>query len=140
MVLGLGQGQNFVASDVPALLEHTRDFVYMEEGDLAVITASSVDIYSRSGQKVNRPTRRIDWTPMMAEKGGHKHFMHKEIWEQPRAVGDTLRGRMLLSEGDVHFEGRVPLSRWMEIAGRTRSIRAAEQIVRTIVSAPDTAG
>jgi glutamine---fructose-6-phosphate transaminase (isomerizing) len=105
MVLGLGQGQNFVASDVPALLEHTRDFVYMEEGDLAVVTAASVDIYSRSGQKVNRPTRRIDWTPMMAEKGGHKHFMHKEILEQPRAVADTLRGRMLLSEGDVHFEG-----------------------------------
>ena len=105
MVLGLGQGQNFVASDVPALLEHTRDFVYMEEGDMAVITASHVDIYNRSGQKVNRPTRRIDWTPMMAEKGGHKHFMHKEIHEQPRAVADTLRGRMLLSEGDVHFEG-----------------------------------
>jgi glucosamine--fructose-6-phosphate aminotransferase (isomerizing) len=105
MVLGLGQGQNFVASDVPALLEHTRDFVYMEEGDLAVVTASSVDIYNRSGLKVNRPTRRIDWTPMMAEKGGHKHFMHKEIMEQPRAVADTLRGRMLLSEGDVHFEG-----------------------------------
>ncbi len=105
MVLGLGEGQNFLASDVPALLEHTRDFVYMEEGDLAVITASSVDIYNRSGQKVNRPTRRIDWTPMMAEKGGHKHFMHKEIHEQPRAVADTLRGRMLLSEGDVHFEG-----------------------------------
>ncbi|WP_224241952.1 glutamine--fructose-6-phosphate transaminase (isomerizing) [Hyalangium gracile] len=105
MVLGLGQGQNFVASDVPALLEHTRDFVYMEEGDLAVITAQSIDIYNRQGQLVNRPTRRIDWTPMMAEKGGHKHFMHKEIWEQPRAVADTLRGRMLLSEGDIHLEG-----------------------------------
>jgi glutamine---fructose-6-phosphate transaminase (isomerizing) len=105
MVLGLGEGQNFVASDVPALLEHTRDFVYMEEGDLAVVTAQRVDIYNRQGQIVNRPTRRIDWTPMMAEKGGHKHFMHKEIWEQPRAIADTLRGRMLLSEGDVHFEG-----------------------------------
>ncbi|MBZ4414902.1 glutamine--fructose-6-phosphate transaminase (isomerizing) [Myxococcus sp. RHSTA-1-4] len=105
MVLGLGQGQNFIASDVPAVLEHTRDIVYMEEGDLAVVTASKVDIFNRQGQRVNRPTRRIDWTPMMAEKGGHKHFMHKEIWEQPRAVGDTLRGRMLLSEGDVHFEG-----------------------------------
>jgi glucosamine--fructose-6-phosphate aminotransferase (isomerizing) len=105
MVLGLGQGQNFVASDVPALLEHTRDFVYMEEGDLAVVTAARVDIYNRQGQLVNRPTRRIDWTPMMAEKGGHKHFMHKEIWEQPRAIADTLRGRMLLSEGDIHFEG-----------------------------------
>ncbi|MFL5344878.1 MAG: glutamine--fructose-6-phosphate transaminase (isomerizing) [Hyalangium sp.] len=105
MVLGLGEGQNFVASDVPALLEHTRDFVYMEEGDLAVVTAQRIDIFNRQGQLVNRPTRRIDWTPMMAEKGGHKHFMHKEIWEQPRAVADTLRGRMLLSEGDIHFEG-----------------------------------
>jgi glucosamine--fructose-6-phosphate aminotransferase (isomerizing) len=105
MVLGLGQGQNFVASDVPALLEHTRDFVYMEEGDLAVVTAARIDIFNRQGQLVNRPTRRIDWTPMMAEKGGHKHFMHKEIWEQPRAIADTLRGRVLLSEGDVHFEG-----------------------------------
>jgi glucosamine--fructose-6-phosphate aminotransferase (isomerizing) len=105
MVLGLGQGQNFVASDVPALLEHTRDFVYMEEGDLAVVSAERIEIFNRQGQPANRPTRRIDWTPMMAEKGGHKHFMHKEIWEQPRAVADTLRGRMILSEGDVHFEG-----------------------------------
>jgi glutamine---fructose-6-phosphate transaminase (isomerizing) len=105
MVIGLAEGQNFVASDVPALLEHTRDFVYMEEGDLAILTARAVEIFNRAGQRVNRPTRRIDWTPMMAEKGGHKHFMHKEIWEQPRAVADTLRGRMLLSEGDVHFEG-----------------------------------
>ncbi|WP_342379189.1 glutamine--fructose-6-phosphate transaminase (isomerizing) [Myxococcus stipitatus] len=105
MVLGLGEGQNFIASDVPAVLEHTRDIVYMEEGDLAVVTASRVDVYTRQGQKVNRPTRRIDWTPMMAEKGGHKHFMHKEIFEQPRAVADTVRGRMLLTEGDVHFEG-----------------------------------
>ncbi|RKH26512.1 glutamine--fructose-6-phosphate transaminase (isomerizing) [Corallococcus sp. CA041A] len=104
MVLGLGEGQNFVASDVPALLEHTRDFVYMEEGDLAVITAAKVDIFNRDGKLVNRPTRRIDWTPMMAEKGGYKHFMHKEIWEQPRAIADTLRGRMLLTEGDVHFD------------------------------------
>ncbi|MFL5319426.1 MAG: glutamine--fructose-6-phosphate transaminase (isomerizing) [Myxococcaceae bacterium] len=105
MVLGFGKGQNFVASDVPALLEHTRDIVFMEEGDLAVLTADAVEIFNRQGQKTNRPTRRIDWTPMMAEKGGHKHFMHKEIWEQPRAVADTLRGRVLLSEGDVHFEG-----------------------------------
>jgi glucosamine--fructose-6-phosphate aminotransferase (isomerizing) len=105
MVVGLSQGQNFVASDVPALLEHTRDFVYLEEGDLAVLSAEKVDIFDRRGQPANRPTRRIDWTPMMAEKGGHKHFMHKEIWEQPRAVADTLRGRILLSEGDVHFEG-----------------------------------
>jgi glucosamine--fructose-6-phosphate aminotransferase (isomerizing) len=105
MVLGFGEGQNFVASDVPALLEYTRDFVYLLEGDLAVLTAEKVSVYDRAGASVDRPRRRIDWTPMMAEKGGHKHFMHKEIWEQPRAVADTLRGRVLLSEGDVHFEG-----------------------------------
>jgi glucosamine--fructose-6-phosphate aminotransferase (isomerizing) len=105
MVLGLSQGQSFVASDVPALLEHTRDFIYMEEGDLAVLSRERVEVFGRDGLPAQRPVRRIDWTPMMAEKGGHKHFMHKEIWEQPRAVADTLRGRLLLSEGDVHFEG-----------------------------------
>jgi glutamine---fructose-6-phosphate transaminase (isomerizing) len=105
MVIGLSEGQNFVASDVPALLEHTRDMVFLEEGDLAVLSRTRVDVLDREGRVVNRPTRRIDWTPMMAEKGGHKHFMHKEIWEQPRALADTLRGRVLLSEGDVFFEG-----------------------------------
>jgi glucosamine--fructose-6-phosphate aminotransferase (isomerizing) len=105
MVVGLSEGQNFVASDVPALLEHTRDMVFLEEGDLAVLSRTRVDFYDRAGTPVHRPTRRIDWTPMMAEKGGYKHFMHKEIWEQPRALADTLRGRVLLSEGDVFFEG-----------------------------------
>src|SRR5499433_532139 len=105
MVVGLSEGQNFVASDVPALLEHTRDMVFLEEGDLAVLSRTRVDVYDRQGRIANRPTRRIDWTPMMAEKGGHKHFMHKEIWEQPRALADTIRGRVLLSEGDVHLEG-----------------------------------
>jgi glucosamine--fructose-6-phosphate aminotransferase (isomerizing) len=105
MVVGLSEGQNFLASDVPAMLDHTRDFIYLEEGDLAVLTAEKVEIFDRQGALANRPIRRVDWTPMMAEKGGHKHFMHKEIWEQPRALADTLRGRVLLSEGDVHFEG-----------------------------------
>ncbi len=105
MVLGFSQGQNFVASDVPALLEHTRDVVFMEDGDLAVVMKDAVEVFTKSGEPVKRPVRRIDWTPGMAEKGGHKHFMHKEIFEQPRAVADTLRGRVLRSEGDVHFDG-----------------------------------
>jgi glucosamine--fructose-6-phosphate aminotransferase (isomerizing) len=105
LVLGLSNGQNFIASDIPALLEHTREFIHMEEGDLAVIAEDHVEVFDRGGERVHRPTRRVDWTPVMAEKGGHKHFMHKEIWEQPRAVADTLRGRVLLSEGDVYLEG-----------------------------------
>lgn len=105
MVLGLSQGQNFVASDVPALLDHTRDVIFMEDGDLAVVTRGGIEQFDRAGKPVQRQVRRIDWTPGMAEKGGHKHFMHKEIWEQPRAVADTLRGRVLRSEGNVHFDG-----------------------------------
>ncbi|MCI0570251.1 MAG: glutamine--fructose-6-phosphate transaminase (isomerizing) [Myxococcaceae bacterium] len=105
MVLGLSEGQNFVASDVPALLEHTRDVIFLEEGDLAVLSAAKAEVFDRQGRPVNRPIRRIDWTPMMAEKGGHKHFMHKEIHEQPRAIADTLRGRVLRTQGDVHLEG-----------------------------------
>ena len=105
MVLGLSEGQNFVASDVPALLEHTRDVIFMEDGDLAVLRRTQVELFDAAGAPLKRPVRRIDWTPGMAEKGGHKHFMHKEICEQPRTAADTLRGRVLRSEGTVHFDG-----------------------------------
>ena len=105
MVLGLGNGENFLASDVPALIEHTRDVIFMEDGDLAVLTNDGISLTDRTAAAVSRTGRRIDWTPGMAEKNGHKHFMHKEICEQPRAVADTLRGRLLLSEGNVHFDG-----------------------------------
>jgi glucosamine--fructose-6-phosphate aminotransferase (isomerizing) len=105
MVLGYAEGQNFVASDVPALLEYTRDVVFMEDGDIAVVAREGIELFSRNGAAANRKHTKIDWTPGMAEKGGHKHFMHKEICEQPRAVADTLRGRVLRSEGDVHFDG-----------------------------------
>ncbi|HEY0881576.1 MAG TPA: glutamine--fructose-6-phosphate transaminase (isomerizing), partial [Archangium sp.] len=105
MVLGYAEGQNFVASDVPALLEHTRDVVFMEDGDLAVVKKEGITLTDRSGKEIKRKVTRVDWTPGMAEKGGHKHFMHKEIAEQSRAVADTLRGRILRTEGDVHFDG-----------------------------------
>jgi glucosamine--fructose-6-phosphate aminotransferase (isomerizing) len=104
MVVGIAQGQSFVASDVPALLEHTRDVIFLEEGDLAVLTPQKVELFTADGKPVQRPVRRIDWTSTMAEKGGHKHFMHKEIHEQPRALADTLRGRALRTEGAVQFE------------------------------------
>ncbi len=105
LVLGLGKGENFVASDVPALLEHTRDFIFMEEGDFAVVTREKVSLFDNQGQPVQRSPRRVDWTPMMAEKNGHKHFMHKEIAEQPRAVSDTIRARASIEEGDVYLDG-----------------------------------
>jgi glutamine---fructose-6-phosphate transaminase (isomerizing) len=105
LVLGIGKDENFVASDVPALLEHTRDVIFLEEGEIAEVTRDGARIFRiADGMSVARLPRRIDWTPVMAEKDGHKHFMHKEIHEQPRAVADTLRGRVLIEEGDVFLE------------------------------------
>ena len=105
LVLGIGEKCNFVASDVPAILAHTRNVIYLEEGDFAVITKGSVELTDKTGQKRQGQVRRIDWTPTMAEKNGHKHFMHKEIHEQARALTDTIRGRANLEEGDVFLDG-----------------------------------
>jgi glutamine---fructose-6-phosphate transaminase (isomerizing) len=105
LVLGIGEGANFVASDVPAILAHTRNVIYLEEGDFAVITKTSVELTDNAGQKREKKVRRIDWTPTMAEKNGHKHFMHKEIHEQARALTDTIRGRASIEEGDVYLDG-----------------------------------
>ncbi|HET6437183.1 MAG TPA: glutamine--fructose-6-phosphate transaminase (isomerizing) [Anaeromyxobacter sp.] len=105
LVVGYGKGENFLASDVPAILEHTREVVYLEEGELAVLTPAAVALYGRSGEPLSRKPRRIEWSPVAAEKDGHKHFMHKEIFEQPRAVADTIRGRASLEQGDVVLDG-----------------------------------
>jgi glucosamine--fructose-6-phosphate aminotransferase (isomerizing) len=105
LVIGYGVGENFLASDVPAILEHTREVVYLEEGEVAVLTAGGVTISTLAGERVERAPRRIDWSAVAAEKDGHKHFMHKEIHEQPRAVSDTLRGRISLEQGDALLDG-----------------------------------
>jgi len=104
MVVGLGEGEYFVASDIPAILSHTRNMVFLEDGEVAVFRAGEVSFSSIDGQPIQKSARRIDWSPHMAEKGGYRHFMLKEIFEQPRAVRDTIAGRLREEQGDVYLE------------------------------------
>ncbi len=105
LVLGLGDGENYVASDVPALLSQTRKFIFLEDDEIAELTRTRVTIHQLADlAPIERAPRHISWTPAMAEKGGYKHFMLKEIYEQPRAVSDTLRPRLGLEDGDIHLE------------------------------------
>src|SRR5262245_39264220 len=101
VVVGLGQNETYLASDIPALLAHTRDVVILEDEDVAVVTRHGVEITQLDGTPVQRPPTRILWDPILAEQGGYRHFMLKEIYEQPRAVADTLRGRAAPESGTV---------------------------------------
>ena len=120
LVVGLGDGERFLASDLAALLPYTRDFLFVGDGEVVTIRPAETRITDAAGSPVSRPPERVSWDPVQTEKGGYRHFMLKEIHEQPRAVRDTLTGRIGLEEGDVHLE---------ELGDAADGLRRAERIV-----------
>jgi glucosamine--fructose-6-phosphate aminotransferase (isomerizing) len=109
VIIGVGEGESFVASDVPGILHHTRNIYFLADGDMAILTLAGVKLTDFDGNPIERALTRIQWDPIQAEKGGYKHFMLKEIWEQPRAVTDTTLGRVSLDSGKV-FLGEMEIA------------------------------
>ncbi len=104
LVVGLGQGEQFLASDPSAILAYTKDVIFLENGDLARLTKEKIEIWDAQGAPIERAVTRLNWDPIQAEKGGFKHFMAKEIHEQPQAIQDTFAGRVDFATGEVDFD------------------------------------
>jgi glucosamine--fructose-6-phosphate aminotransferase (isomerizing) len=104
LVVGIGDGEFFLASDIPAFLNYSRDVIFLDDGEMAVLTAQGVSIFGPDGSLLKKDLQTVSWNPSMAEKGGFKHFMLKEIYEQPRAIADTLRGRLNTEHGNIYLE------------------------------------
>jgi glucosamine--fructose-6-phosphate aminotransferase (isomerizing) len=104
LVLGLAEDALLVASDIPAILGHTREVIFLDDGEMAILTQESFEIRGKDGESRNKEVTHITWNPVMAEKAGYTHFMEKEIFEQPRAVIDTFRGRVSESSGEVFLD------------------------------------
>ena len=104
LVVGLGDGEFFLASDIPAFLSHSKNVIFLEDGEMAILTDRGFTITGPDSTHVKKDVISVPWSISMAEKGGYKHFMLKEIHEQPRAIGDTLKGRFYPDKGDVNFD------------------------------------
>jgi glucosamine--fructose-6-phosphate aminotransferase (isomerizing) len=105
LVVGQGEGEFFVASDIPAMLSHTREMIFLDEGEMVIFDDGTMRFTDLQGATVEKTVKTITWNPLMAEKGGYKHFMLKEIYEQPRAIADTLAGRVFSERGEIFLEG-----------------------------------
>ncbi|MCX8021794.1 MAG: glutamine--fructose-6-phosphate transaminase (isomerizing) [Syntrophorhabdaceae bacterium] len=104
LIIGVGEGEYFIASDAPAIINRTNRFIFLEDNDMAVFRDGKVALFDTDGRPVERKVQTVNWTGAMAEKGGYKHFMLKEIFEQPRAITETMIGRVNEEKGDVEFE------------------------------------